>query len=47
MGNLFDEANPFHWERVVKNLLFSAAYRASLPRLKKVHQDGLNSSEVV
>jgi hypothetical protein len=45
-GNRKDLNNPFHWDKVVWNLSGSTGYRADLPWVMKIRQDGHLAAEI-
>jgi hypothetical protein len=45
-GNRKDLNNPFHWDKVVWNLPGSTGYRAYLPWVMKIRQDGHLAAEI-
>ena len=45
-GNRADRANPFHWARVVLNLLGKDGYQPHLPWMMKLRWDGHLATEV-
>ena len=47
MGDRHASSNAYQWDHVLENLPFTQAYKASLPRIRKVRRDGGLASEVV
>jgi hypothetical protein len=47
MGDPGDLTNAFQWEHVVLNLPASMGYNPALPRVRKIHTDGLPAVDMV